>query len=222
MAKLLIVDDEARIRDLINKYASYEGHQCAEAQDGDQAIELCRMHDYDLIIMDVMMKETTGFEAVKQIKAFKDIPVIMLTALNEEYDKIRGFDLGIDDYVVKPFSAKELMMRVNAILKRTQKNHQTKNYQYKSLKVDFSARIVTIDEKRIKLSLKEYDLLVYLINNRNIALTREQILSFVWGYNFYGDDRTLDTHIKLLRKNLGEYGNCIVTLRGVGYRFEEN
>ena len=222
MAKILIVDDEAKIRELIKKYATYEGFICDEAQDGEDAIKLCETNNYDLIIMDVMMPNIDGFEAVKVIKAKKDIPVIMLTALNEEYDKIKGFDLGIDDYVVKPFSVKELMMRVNAILKRTQKNINSNHYHYKGLDIDFSARIVEIDNERIKLSLKEYELLTYLINNKNIALTREQILSVVWGYNFYGDDRTLDTHIKLLRKNLGEYGKCIVTLRGVGYRFEEN
>lgn len=222
MARILIVDDEAKIRELIRKYAAYEGYICDEADDGDIAIQMCEINDYDLIIMDVMMKEINGFEAVKQIKANKDVPVIMLTALNEEYDKIRGFDLGIDDYVVKPFSVKELMMRINAILKRTKKTINSKHYRYKGLDIDFSARIVEIDHQRIKLSLKEYELLVYLVNNKDIALAREQILSVVWGYNFYGDDRTLDTHIKLLRKNLGEYGNCIVTLRGVGYRFEEN
>lgn len=222
MARILIVDDEAKIRELIRKYAAYEGYICDEADDGEAAIQMCEINDYDLIVMDVMMKEINGFEAVKQIKAKKDVPVIMLTALNEEYDKIRGFDLGIDDYVVKPFSVKELMMRINAILKRTQKNKNSNHYQYKGLEIDFSARIVQVDQERIKLSLKEYELLIYLVNNKDIALTREQILSVVWGYNFYGDDRTLDTHIKLLRKNLKEYGNCIVTLRGVGYRFEEN
>lgn len=222
MARLLIVDDEAGIRELIIKYASKENHVCTSASSGEMAIEFVNNNDYDLIVMDVMMANMDGFEAVSIIKKIKDIPVIMLTALNEEYDKLHGFTLGVDDYVVKPFSAKELIMRINAILKRVNKQNMDKIYRYNTLEIDYEARVVSIDNKRIKLSLKEYELLIYLIKNKNIALTREQILSTVWGYDFYGDDRTLDTHIKLLRKNLQEYARCIVTLRGVGYRFEEN
>ena len=221
MAKILIVDDEARIREMIKKYAIYDGHTCDEADSGEMAIDLALNKDYDIIIMDVMMGEVDGFSACKEIKKIKDIPVIMLSARGEEYDKLFGFELGIDDYVVKPFSTKELMMRINAILKRCNKANNTV-FEYKGLKIDYNARVVSVDGNRLKLSYKEYELLIYLIKNENIALTREQILANVWNYDFYGDDRTLDTHIKLLRKNLGIYGNCIVTIRGVGYRFEKN
>ena len=221
MAKILIVDDEARIREMIKKYAIYDGHTCDESDSGEMAIDLALNKDYDIIIMDVMMGEVDGFTACKTIKNKKDVPIIMLTALNEEYDKVHGFELGIDDYVVKPFSTKELMMRINAILKRCNKANNTV-FEYKGLKIDYNARVVSVDGNRLKLSYKEYELLIYLIKNENIALTREQILANVWNYDFYGDDRTLDTHIKLLRKNLGIYGNCIVTIRGVGYRFEKN
>ena len=221
MAKILIVDDEARIREMIKKYAIYDGHTCDEADSGEMAIDLALNKDYDIIIMDVMMGEVDGFTACKTIKNKKDVPIIMLTALNEEYDKVHGFELGIDDYVVKPFSTKELMMRINAILKRCNKANNAV-LEYKGLKIDYNARVVSVDGNRLKLSYKEYELLIYLIKNENIALTREQILANVWNYDFYGDDRTLDTHIKLLRKNLGIYGNCIVTIRGVGYRFEKN
>ena len=221
MAKILIVDDEARIREMIKKYAIYDGHTCDEADSGEMAIDLALNKDYDIIIMDVMMGEVDGFTACKTIKNKKDVPIIMLTALNEEYDKVHGFELGIDDYVVKPFSTKELMMRINAILKRCNKANNTV-FEYKGLKIDYNARVVSVDGNRLKLSYKEYELLIYLIKNENLALTREQILANGWKYDFYGDDRTLDTHIKLLRKNLGIYGNCIVTIRGVGYRFEKN
>ena len=221
MAKILIVDDEARIREMIKKYAIYDGHTCDEADSGEMAIDLALNKDYDIIIMDVMMGEVDGFTACKTIKNKKDVPIIMLTALNEEYDKVHGFELGIDDYVVKPFSTKELMMRINAILKRCNKANNTV-FEYKGLKIDYNARVVSVDGNRLKLSYKEYELLIYLIKNENISLTREQILANVLNYDFYGDDRTLYTHIKLLRKNLGIYGNCIVTIRGVGYRFEKN
>ena len=198
MTRILITDDEDKIRSLI-------------------------ANSYDLVIMDIMMPELDGFSAVKEIKkTCPDMPFIMLSALGEEYDKIHGFDLGIDDYVVKPFSTKELMMRIQAILKRTApKVDMSDRYVIDTMVIDNSARTVTIDKERVQLSPKEYDLLLYLVKNRGIALTREQLLSNVWGYDFFGDDRTLDTHIKLLRRNLGEYARYIVTLRGVGYRFEK-
>lgn len=223
MGKILIVDDEVKIREMIRKYAEHEGHTVMEAKDGYEAIEKCADHDFDLIIMDVMMPNLDGFSACREIKKMKDIPVIMLTALGEEYDKIHGFDLGIDDYVVKPFSPKELMMRIQAILKRTQNGampHDT--FILGNLTVDFIGRIVWIGQDKIALSPKEYELLIYLLKNRGIALTREKILQNVWGYDFFGDDRTLDTHIKLLRRNLKDYGQYIVTIRGVGYRFEKD
>ena len=225
MYRILVVDDEDKIRALIRKYAEFEGHTVREAADGMEAVRICREHpdDFDIIIMDVMMPELDGFSAVREIRKYSATPVLMLSARGEEYDKIHGFELGIDDYVVKPFSPKELMMRINAIMKRAKPAaDQPKKDQvsFEGLTIDFPGRIVTIDEEKVDLSPKEYDLLFYFAKNRNIALTRENLITNVWGYDFYGDDRTLDTHIKLLRKSLKQYSKFIVTLRGVGYRFE--
>lgn len=225
MYQILVVDDEENIRSLIKKYAVFEGNVVFEAEDGMQAVEMCRQHpnDYDIIIMDVMMPELDGFSAVKELRKYCQAPVLMLSARGEEYDKIHGFELGVDDYVVKPFSPKELMIRINAILKRvrpTPEEPAKEIVRFEGLTIDFTGRIVTVDGKKAELSPKEYDLLFYMVNNRNIALTREKLITNVWGYDFYGDDRTLDTHIKLLRKSLGPYSRFIVTLRGVGYRFE--
>ena len=222
MYHILVVDDEQMIRELIKKYAVFEGHEVTEAANGMEAVLLCRQKSFDMIIMDVMMPELDGFSACKEIRKFSSTPVLMLSARGEEYDRIHGFELGIDDYVVKPFSPKELMMRVDAIMKRSGKTEPENKdvFQYQSLRVDFSARIVTIDGKRLDLTPKEYDLLFYMIKNRNIALFRENLITEVWGYDFDGDERTLDTHIKLLRRSLGPYSKFIVTLRGVGYRFE--
>lgn len=222
MSRLLVVDDEFRIREIIKKYAVFEGHEVTEATDGMSAIEICRKETFDLIIMDVMMPELDGFSACREIRKNSATPIIMLSARGEEYDKIHGFELGIDDYVVKPFSPKELMMRVNAVLKRSGNTVAGKGdlFRYKELVVDFMARIVTVNGERVDMTPKEYDLFFYMVKNKGIALTREKLISEVWGYDFFGDDRTLDTHIKLLRKSLGEYSKCIVTLRGVGYRFE--
>ncbi|MBR1732030.1 MAG: response regulator transcription factor [Ruminococcus sp.] len=223
MSKILVVDDEARIRQLIRKYAEFEGHTIEEAVDGMQAIDICRKNKYDLIIMDVMMPELDGFSACREIRKFSNTPVIMLSARGDEYDKIHGFELGSDDYVVKPFSPKELMMRVNAVIKRSGSGGEKEKkdvFTFEGLNVDFSARIVTIDGKRVEMTPKEYELFFYMVKNKGLALTREKLISEVWGYDFFGDERTLDTHIKLLRKSLGDYSKCIVTLRGVGYRFE--
>ena len=223
---LLIVDDEARIRDLIRKYAALEGYNVEEASNGMEAIEKCRQKNYDLIIMDVMMPELDGFSACREIRRKSQVPVIMLSARGEEYDRIHGFELGIDDYVVKPFSPRELMMRVSAVLKRTAANAPAasdgERVTIGDMVVDFAARQVTIKGEKLNLSPKEYDLLFYMVRNRGVALTREKLISDVWGYDFFGDDRTLDTHIKLLRKSLGEYADKITTLRGVGYRFEKD
>ena len=221
--KLLIVDDEQRIRSLIAKYAAFEGYETAEAADGMRAVEMCRENRYDLIIMDVMMPELDGFSAVREIRKNSSTPVIMLSARGEEYDRIHGFELGIDDYVVKPFSPKELMMRVAAVLKRTgaEKPAESDILEFDGLTIDFTARRVMIDGQELDLSPKEYELLFYMVRNRGIALSREKLISDVWGYDFFGDDRTLDTHIKLLRKQLGKYADRITTLRGVGYRFEK-
>lgn len=220
---LLIVDDEQRIRELIRKYAVFEGYEVDEAADGMQAVEKCRARRYDLVIMDVMMPELDGFSACREIRKFSSVPIIILSARGEEYDKIHGFEFGIDDYVVKPFSPRELMMRVAAILKRGGACVPEAKEVYKNggLTVDFTGRLVTVDGVRVELSPREYDLLFFLVKNRGIALSREKLLNEVWGYDFFGDDRTIDTHIKQLRKVLGPYSKCISTLRGVGYRFDE-
>ena len=222
MYHLLVVDDEENIRKLIRKYAEFEGHRVTEAADGMEAVRLCRENKYDIIILDIMMPELDGFSACREIRKTCDTPVIMLSARGEDYDRIHGFELGVDDYVVKPFSPRELMMRVNAVVSRTHAvpRQDRDVFEREGLKIDFTGRIVYIDGERISLSPKEYELLFYLVRNRNIALSREKLITEVWGYDFYGDDRTLDTHIKLLRKSLGPYSKFIVTLRGMGYRFE--
>ena len=221
MYRILMVDDEEKIRAIVRKYAEFEGKEVVEAADGMEAVKLAKSQDFDIIILDIMMPELDGFSACKEIRKYKDTPVIMLSARGEEYDRIHGFELGIDDYVVKPFSPKELMMRVGAILKRRGGAQENKDVvKIGDLEVDFAGRRVTISGKPVEMTPKEYDLFFYMVRNRGIALTREKLITNVWGYDFYGDDRTLDTHIKLLRKSLGDYSKCIVTLRGVGYRFE--
>lgn len=223
MYKLLIVDDEDKIRELIKKYAVFEGYDTDEASDGMEAVEKCRKNDYDLIVMDIMMPFLDGFSAAKEIRKTKNIPVIMLSARGEEYDKIHGFEVGADDYVVKPFSPKELMMRISAVINRTKQRAELSEkeiYTIDGLTINFTGRLVYVDGEKADMTPKEYDLLFYLVRNKGIALTREKLITEVWGYDFYGDDRTIDTHIKLLRKNLGDYAKLIVTLRGVGYRFE--
>ena len=220
---ILIVDDEARIRTLIAKYAAFEGYETETAENGMQAVEMSLAKAYDLIIMDVMMPELDGFSAVREIRKHRNTPVIMLSARGEEYDRIHGFELGVDDYVVKPFSPRELMMRVSAVIKRSQGAQESgeETVTLGDLEVNFTARRVTVQGKELDLSPKEYDLLFYMVRNRGIALTREKLISNVWGYDFFGDDRTLDTHIKLLRRELGPAADRITTLRGVGYRFEK-
>ena len=228
MYSILVADDEARIRSIVKKYAEFEGHTITEAADGMEAVHLCRTTTFDIIVMDIMMPELDGFSACRQIRKVTDTPIIMLSARGEEYDKINGFELGIDDYVVKPFSPKELMLRIDAIMKRVKsvgtsgEKHENMvvEIDHGGLRADVTARIVYIDGERIEMSPKEYDLFFFMLANRNIALSRERLISEVWGYDFYGDVRTLDTHIKLLRKSLRRYSDCIVTLRGVGYRFE--
>ncbi|MBE6566972.1 MAG: response regulator transcription factor [Ruminococcaceae bacterium] len=231
MYHILVVDDESRIRSIIRKYAEFDGHTVTEAGDGMEAVLLCRKNEYDLIIMDIMMPELDGFSACREIRKISQTPIIMLSARGEEYDRINGFEVGIDDYVIKPFSPKELMLRIEAIMKRLKNTPTAEPSATKpnviieldngGLRADVTARLVFIDGERVDMSPKEYDLFFYLLSNRNIALSREKLLCEVWGYDFYGDARTLDTHIKLLRKSLGRYSNYIVTLRGVGYRFEE-
>lgn len=226
MYRILVVDDEENIREVIKEYAEFEGHQVSEACDGMQAIEMVKNNDYDIIIMDVMMPRLDGYSACKEIRKIKQIPVLMLSARGEEYDKLFGFEIGIDDYVVKPFSPKEVMARVNAIVKRNQGAKQApaapapETVKFGGLEINFTYRDVYIDGVKANLTPKEYDLLFYLVRNKNIALTRNKLLEEVWGYDFFGDDRTIDTHIKMLRNNLGPYRNYIVTLRGMGYKFE--
>jgi len=224
--RILVVDDEDKIRSLIRKYAEFEGHTVTEASDGMEAVTLCRHKEFDIIIMDIMMPELDGFSACREIRRMGDTPIIMLSARGEEYDRINGFELGVDDYIVKPFSPKELMLRVDAIMKRSKRQGMSGSRNevvtIEGLVADITARTVTVNGQRVEMSPKEYDLFFYMLKNRNIALSRERLITEVWGYDFYGDDRTLDTHIKLLRKSLGEYSKFIVTLRGVGYRFETN
>lgn len=223
MARVLIVDDEENIRIGLREYAEFEGHTVTEAVDGMDAVNKCKNADFDVIIMDIMMPRLDGFSACKEIRKTKDIPVLMLSARGEEYDKLFGFELGIDDYVVKPFSPKEVMARINVIISRhqnAQKESENKHIIIKGIDIDTSARKVYIDGKRVELTPKEYELLTFMIKNKNIALSRNQLLSEVWGYEFFGDDRTVDTHIKMLRNSIEPYRDLISTVRGVGYIFE--
>ena len=222
MYRILVVDDEPGIREVIREYGEFNGYEIAEAEDGMSAVGLCKLNDYDLIVMDIMMPKLDGFSACKEIRKIKDTPIIMLSARGEEYDKLFGFELGIDDYVVKPFSPKELMARINAVLsRRSASTQQTQNVmKFGGLEINMAARTVTVDGVKVDLTPKEYELLFYLVENKNIALSRDKLLSDIWGYDFFGDDRTIDTHIKNLRNNLGPYRDFIVTLRGVGYKFE--
>ena len=227
MYHILVVDDEVRIRSIIKKYAEFEGYTVTEAGDGMQAVHLCRKEKFDIIILDIMMPELDGFSACREIRKTSQTPIIMLSARGEEYDKINGFECGADDYVIKPFSPRELMLRVEAVMKRVKRASEDKAQQNEiiemdggALRVDLTARIVYIDGERVDMSPKEYELLFFMIRNRGLALSREKLITSVWGYDYYGDDRTLDTHVKLLRKSLGPYSEFIVTLRGVGYRFE--
>lgn len=223
MSKILVVDDEDRIRAIIKKYAEFEGYKIVEAANGMEAVEICKKENFDIIILDVMMPELDGFSTCKEINKIKKIPVIMLSARGEEYDRIHGFELGIDDYVVKPFSPRELMMRIKVVISRNSKDELVQErevFTIEGLVIDFTGRTVSIDGARIDMTPKEYDLLFYMVKNRNIALTRNKLITDVWGYDYFGEDRTLDTHVKLLRSSLGEYRKFVVTLRGVGYRFE--
>lgn len=222
MSKILIVDDEVKIREVIREYAEFNDYEVDEAADGMEAIGLCKLNKYDLIILDIMMPKLDGFSTCKELRKFTDTPIIMLSARGEEYDKLFGFELGVDDYVVKPFSPKELMARVHAVLSRKAATSQVEEdiLTFKGLTINIPARTVLVDGKRIELTPKEYELLFYLAKNCNLALSRDKLLSDIWGYDFFGDDRTIDTHIKNLRNNLGPYRDFIVTLRGVGYKFE--
>lgn len=221
MYKILIADDEQKIREVLREYAEYEGHTVEEAADGMEAVEKAKNEDFDIIILDIMMPKLDGFSACKEIRKTKSTPVLMLSARGEEYDKLFGFEIGADDYVVKPFSPKEVLARINAIIKRNQQSAlPAETVKFEGLEINFTSRDVFVDGEKISLTPKEYDLLFYLVKNKNIALSRNRLLEEVWGYDFFGDDRTIDTHIKMLRNNLGEYRKFVVTLRGLGYKFE--
>ncbi|MBQ6450310.1 MAG: response regulator transcription factor [Solobacterium sp.] len=219
MAKLLVVDDEKNIREVVREYAQLNGYEVDEAANGLEALNMAGSTDYDCIILDIMMPVLDGFSACKQIKQIKQVPIIMLSARQEEYDKLFGFELGVDDYVVKPFSPKELMARVKVVLDRAPKAARS-ILQFDGLVIDVQGRSVTVDGEKANLTPKEIDLLLYLTAHRGIALSRTKLLEEVWNYDYFGDDRTVDSHIKMLRHNLGKYRDFIVTVRGMGYKFE--
>lgn len=218
--KVLIVDDEKGIRDVIKEYCLFENYEVIEAENGLEAIDAVNNNkDIDLIVLDIMMPKMDGYTTLKEVRKVSAVPVLMLSARSEEYNKLLSFELGVDDYVTKPFSPKELIARIKAITSRSSNN--TEKYIYKTLVIDYLGHKVTIDNKEVKLTPKEYELLVLFVQNKSIALSRETLLSKVWGYDFFGDDRTIDTHVKMLRNNLGKYRDLIVTVRAVGYKFEE-
>lgn len=223
MARILVVDDEERIRDIIKQYLEFEGFSFDEAEDGAIAYEKAKSQKFDLVLMDIMMPNCDGITALRKIREFSDVPVILLTAKGEEYDKVFGFDLGADDYVVKPFSPRELISRIKAILKRTQPPQQEERqiYAFRTLEVNPKSYEVKIDGKKVTVTPKEFELLLFFIQNKNTVITRDTILNKIWGYDFYGDSRTVDTHVKMLRSNLGEYRDLIKTIWGVGYKYEE-
>ena len=216
---VLIVDDEEMIRGVLREYVEFEGGTAYEAADGMEAVKLCRDRDFDIILMDVMMPKLDGFSAVKEIKKTKSIPVIMLSARGAKYDKLFGFEIGVDDYVTKPFSPKEVMARIHAVMRRSTQE-PADLVSFEGLTIDIAGRNVYVDGEKANLTPKEYEILFYFVKNKGIALTREKLLMDVWGFDFYGDDRTVDTHIKMLRANLKEYRKFIITLRGLGYKFE--
>ena len=220
MTKILIVDDEEKIREVIREYSQISGYETDEAADGLQAIEKVLNNDYDCIVLDIMMPKLDGFSVCKKIRETKKTPIIMLSAREEEYDKLFGFELGVDDYVVKPFSCKELMARIKVLIGRNSRKHN-ETMDFQGLKIDSIGRVIYIDNVKANLTPKEIDLLLYLVKNKNIALSREKLLQDVWDYDYFGDDRTVDTHIKMLRHNLGQYRDYITTVRGMGYKFED-
>lgn len=221
MPRILIVDDEKNIREVVREYAVLNGYETDEAEDGMQALDLVKENTYDCIILDIMMPRLDGFSACKQIKAIQPVPIIMLSARQEEYDKLFGFELGVDDYVVKPFSPKELMARVRVVIERSRRTSADNSIlEFDGLRIDPAGRTVTVDGEKANLTPKEIDLLLYMVEHKNTALSRTKLLEEVWNYDYFGDDRTVDTHIKMLRHNLGKYRDHIITVRGMGYKFE--
>lgn len=217
--RILVVDDEIKIREVVMEYAKAMGYECDQANNGKDAIDLVSRNNYDCVVLDIMMPELDGFSACRKIKAIKDVPVIMLSARQEEDDKLFSFDLGVDDYVTKPFSPKELMARIKVVCER-RNSSKSSQYVFDGLVIDVAGRSVSVDGERVMLTPKEFDLLIYLVENKNIALGRDKLISAVWDSDYYEDDRTIDTHIKMLRKDLGPYAEHIVTIRGMGYKFE--
>ncbi len=218
--KILIVDDEQGIREVIKEYALNEKYEVKEAKNGLEALSILEENsDIDIIILDIMMPNMDGYTTLSKIREKANIPVIMLSARVDEYDKLQSFNMGVDDYVTKPFSPRELMARVKAIINR--KKSDKDEYIYKNLRIDYLGHSIYINDKEIKVTPKEYELMCYFVKNKGIAMSRETLLSKIWGYDFYGDDRTIDTHIKMLRNSLGEYRNLIVTVRSMGYKYEE-
>lgn len=215
---ILIVDDEELIRDVIKEYSTNEGYNVYEARDGFEALDIIKKEKIDVIVLDIMMPKLDGFSAYKKIKNIKNIPTIILSARTEEYDKLLGFELGVDDYLTKPFSPKELIARIKAITKRS--SGTTDKFIYNDLVVDFMGYTIYVEGKEVKVTPKEFEILTYMIKNKNVAISRESLLSNIWGYDYFGDDRTIDTHVKMLRNNLGKYRDLIQTVRGVGYKFE--
>lgn len=216
--KVLVVDDEKLIRDVIKEYASLENYEILEAENGIEALKVIDEENIDVIVLDIMMPKMDGYTFFKELKKDHNIPTIILSARNDEYDKLLGFDLGVDDYLTKPFSPKELMARIKAVTRRGK--HKEDKFIYNTLVVDFIGHTITIDDKEIKVTPKEFEILSYFINNQNVAISREALLNKLWGYDYFGDDRTIDTHIKMLRNNLGQYRDLIKTVRGIGYKFE--
>ena len=217
--KILIVDDEIKIREVVSEYAKASGYECDQASNGKDAVDMVSQRSYDCVILDIMMPELDGFSACKKIKAIRNVPVIMLSARTEEDDKLFSFDIGVDDYVTKPFSPKELMARIKVVCERNS-NRTNEKYIFDTLVIDVDGRTVSIDGEKLTLTPKELDLLIYMVENKNIALGRDKLLSAVWQMDYYEDDRTIDTHVKMLRKDLGRYADHIVTVRGMGYKFE--
>jgi len=225
MSRILIADDEERIRDILKEYLEFEGFSYAEVSDGVEAINKVKSEPFDLVILDIMMPKVDGFTALREIRKFSQVPVIMLSARGEEYDKLFGFEMGVDDYITKPFSPKEVVARIKAVLKRlSQAEEQRKNSVIKiqGLEIDEDSRKVTVDGVQASLTPKEFDILVYMAKNKGVVLSREKILEKIWGYEFFGEDRTIDTHIKMLRNSLGPYRKLIITVWSKGYMLEEN
>ncbi len=215
---VLIIDDEELIRNVVREYCLNEGYKVYEANNGIEGLNALENNDIDIIVLDIMMPKMDGYTFFSKMKEKYNIPTIVLSARSEEYDKLFGFSIGIDDYLTKPFSPKELIARIKAILKRTKVSDE-EIFTYKGIKVDFKGRVLYIDDKIIDITPKEFDILSYFIKNPNTAISREQLLNKVWGYDYFGDERTIDTHIKILRNNMGKYRDLIVTVRSIGYKF---